>query len=171
MIKNEKLLEFALECLKKGISIFPTGKDKTPLLNWKEFQTRYATEAEVRGWFDTFEDPQLGIVTGKISNLTVVDVEYNDPKTGKLGDPSFLPQETMIVKTGGGGYHYYFLYDPEIRNKARIKDLVDIRGEGGYVVSPYSVSTKGPYSILQELPLLPFPKNLFPKVVDAFTLP
>ena len=171
MVKNEKLLEFALDCLKKGISVFPTGKDKTPLLNWKEFQSRYATEAEVRSWFDTYEDPQIGVVTGKISNLTVVDVEYNDPKTGKLGDPSFLPQNTMIVRTGGGGYHYYFLYDPEIRNKARIKELVDIRGEGGYVVSPFSVSSKGPYSILQNAPLVPFPKELFPKAIDIFSLP
>lgn len=164
MIKNEKLLEFALASIKKGISVFPTGKNKIPLIAWTQYQNRYATEEEVRSWFETFEDPQIGVVTGKISNLTVVDVE-------KGGDPSFLPQETMIVGTGGGGYHYYFLYDPAIRNKARIKELVDIRGEGGYVVSPYSVSDKGPYSILYEVPLQKFPKELFPEKVDIFSIP
>ena len=132
---NLKLLEYALESLSKGISVIPVGKDKIPLVSWKQFQTRYATPEEVSGWFKTFDDPQIGFVTGKISNLTVVDIE-------KGGDPSFLPQETLIVSTGGGGYHYYFTFEEGINNKARIKELVDIRGEGGYVVSPNSVSSR-----------------------------
>lgn len=159
---NEKLLEFALKSLLEDkISIIPVGKNKIPLIPWREFQTRFATKEEVQGWFERFDDPQIGFVTGKISNLTVVDIE-------KGGDPSFLPQETKIVGTGGGGYHYYFEYCEGINNKARIKDLVDIRGEGGYVVSPNSCSEKGPYTLLQELPLIKFPKELFPAKVDVF---
>lgn len=163
-MQNEKLLNYALESLRKGISVIPVGKNKIPLISWKEFQTRYATEEEVRGWFNQFDDPQVGFVTGKISNLTVVDVE-------KFGDPSFLPQETTIVSTGGDGYHYFYKFEEGINNKARIKELVDIRGIGGYVVSPNSVSDKGEYTLLQDKPLLPFPKDLFPEKVDIFTTP
>jgi len=162
---NLELLEYALDSLRDGISVIPVGKNKIPLIPWKEFQTRFATEEEVRTWFYELDDPQLGFVTGKISDLTVVDIE-------KGGDPSFLPQETTIISTGGGGYHYYFHFCQGINNKARIKDLVDIRGEGGYVVSPKSVSDKGPYEIVQEAPrLLPFPKELFPSKVDIFQYP
>jgi len=58
-----------------------------------------------------------------------------------------------------------------VNNKARILPLVDIRSEGGYVVAPGSVSEKGPYTILQDLPLLPFPKELFPEKVEIFSFP
>ena len=163
-MKKEKLFNYALESLKNGISVIPVGKDKRPLISWKEFQTRYASEEELRGWFENFDDPQIGFVTGKISNLTVVDIE-------KGGDPSFLPQDTMIVGTGGGGYHYYFNFEDGVNNKARIKELTDIRSEGGYVVAPNSVSDKGSYSLLQDKPLIQFPKELFPKPFDIFAYP
>ncbi len=153
------LLDEALSLLKKGISVIPVGKNKIPLISWKEFQSRLATEDEVRKWFSPESDAQLGIVTGKISNLTVVDVE-ND------GDPCFLPQNTTIIKTGGGGWHYYYLFCDGINNKARIKDFVDIRSEGGYVVAPGSKSDKGEYSVIKTCPLAPFPSHLFQQKDD-----
>lgn len=161
--KNQ-MVELALSYLKKGWSVLPCGKNKTPLVSWKEFQTRFPTEEEVKKWFEIYPDAQVGIVTGKISNLTVVDAE-------KGADPSFLPQDTMIVGTGGQGYHYLYLYEPGVTNKARIKELIDIRSEGGYIVAAGSVSEKGPYTILQDKPLLPFPKELFPEKVDVFQTP
>jgi len=156
------MFDLAMSFIKRGWSVIPAGKNKIPLIPWKEFQARFPTEQEVRNWFDRFPDGQVGIVTGKISNLTVVDIE-------KGGDPSFLPQDTFIVETGGQGYHYFFRYEEGVGNKARIMKLIDFRSEGGYVVAPGSVSEKGPYTILQDVPLLPFPKELFPAKVDVFT--
>lgn len=158
------MYNLALSYLKRGWSVLPCGKNKVPLISWKEFQTRFPTETEVKGWFERFPDGQVGIITGKISNLTVVDFE-------KGADPSEFPQETLIVQTGGLGYHYFYLYEEGVTNKARIKELVDIRSEGGFVVAGGSVSEKGPYTILQDKPLLPFPKQLFPEKVDAFSFP
>src|ERR1035437_3231707 len=105
MENKEKMINLALGYLKRGWSVIPCGKDKVPSIPWKEFQTRYATEEEVRSWFEKYPEAQVGIVTGKISGITVVDVEGKDPETGEMGDPSFLPQETMIVSTGGKGLH------------------------------------------------------------------
>ncbi|MFA6325212.1 MAG: bifunctional DNA primase/polymerase, partial [Candidatus Paceibacterota bacterium] len=164
MDNKQKMIELALSYLKKGWSVIPCHKSKIPAIPWRDFQTRYATPEEVVSWYETNPDAQVGIVTGKISNLTVVDVEDH-------GDPSFLPQETMIVHTGGNGYHYFFKYEPGVTNKARIKELVDIRSEGGYVVAPGSCSEKGAYVILQDVPLLSFPKELFPEKVDIFQYP
>lgn len=137
----------------KKFSVIPTGKDKIPLATWRDYQNRFATDEEIERW-SNIPDVQLGIVTGSLSNLTVVDVE-------KGGDASFLPQNTTIVETGGGGAHFYFQNCPEVKNKARIRELVDIRSEGGYVVAPGSISSKGNYTLIQDLPLLPFPKDLF----------
>lgn len=153
---NEKMFKLAMSYLSRGWSVIPCGKDKRPLINWKEFQNRKASPTEILSWFEKFPEAQIGIVTGKISNLCVVDIE-------KGGDTSFLPQNTMIVKTGGRGFHYLFLFEEGITNKARIRELTDIRSEGGYIVAAGSVSEKGPYEIIKDVPLLPFPKELFPE--------
>lgn len=163
-MNNEKpMFKLAMSYLARGWSVLPCGKNKIPVIPWKFLQERYPTEQEVRSWFDKYPDAQVGIVTGKISNLTVVDFE-------KGADPSDFPQNTLIAKTGGSGYHYFYLFDEGMNNKARIKDLVDIRSEGGYVVAPGSCSEKGSYEILQDVPLLPFPKHLFAgDKVDIFS--
>jgi hypothetical protein len=132
-MNENPMYKLALSYLYRGWSILPCGKDKRPLVPWKAYQENYPTPDEVKKWFELYPEAQVGIITGAISNLTVVDVE-------KGGDPSFLPQDTMIVSTGGGGYHYFFKFEPAMSNKARIKKLVDIRSEGGYVVAPGSGS-------------------------------
>jgi hypothetical protein len=134
------------------------------LVSWTEFQTRYPSKSEILEWFEKFPEAQIGIITGPISNLTVVDFE-------KGADPSEIPQDTMIVESGNKGYHYYFQYEPSMTNKARIKPLTDVRSKGGFVVAAGSTSEKGTYTLLQDLPLLPFPKELFPPKIDIFQYP
>ena len=131
--KNE-MLEQALLYLKRA-SIIPVGPGKIPLIHWKEFQSRKPTEEEVVGWFKKWPKANIGIVTGKLSNIAVVDVEYG-------GDPSGWPK-TATVKTGGGGKHFYYTYAEGVGDKVKIKPLTDIRGEGGFVVAPPSVHSSG----------------------------
>ena len=114
---NEKLLNIALSSVKVDkISVIPVSRNKIPLIKWTEFQNRIATENEIKSWFQNFPDMQLGFVTGALSNLSVIDIEVG-------GDPSFLPQETFIVQTGSGGWHYYYKYQEGLQNKARIKRM------------------------------------------------
>lgn len=122
-----------------GWSVIPLNKNKEPLIKWGEFSKRIATDEEVDAWLTQFPEAQIGIVTGEISNLVVVDVEAG-------GDSSMYPS-TLTVKTGGGGYHFYYQYPGKVtKNATRIAELTDIRGDGGYVVAPPSVSSKGAYS-------------------------
>ena len=121
------LKEIALRYLKNGKSIFPVGKDKKPLIAWDEYQTRLATVDEVEKWWDLYPEANIGIVTGKISGITVIDFDLDSE------DYKTFP-ETLTVRTGSGGYHLYYQYYP-IRNKTGILPHVDIRGDGGYVVA------------------------------------
>ena len=150
------MLEEALNYLGRA-SIIPVGKDKKPLIGWKEYQTRKPTEDEVREWFNKWPDANIGIVTGKISNLVVVDVESGGSIEG-------LP-DTQKCKTGNGGWHFYYEYVEGIDNSARIRPLTDIRGEGGFVVAPPSVTQYqkngkpqgGKYEWLNHVAVQPLP--------------
>lgn len=137
--------ELAKAYAAQGWSVIPVGSDKRPTVAWKEFQTRIASDTEIDKWWESSPDAQVGVVTGKISNLTVIDVESD-------GDFNIVLDETFTVQTGGGGRHFYFQYDEAFTNAVRIFPSVDVRSEGGYVVGPGS-TTKALYSALNALPV------------------
>ncbi|MDD4988486.1 MAG: bifunctional DNA primase/polymerase, partial [Candidatus Izemoplasmatales bacterium] len=138
------LLPLALTYLQRGYSVIPVGPEKRPLISWKEFQSRLATTEELVKWWTENPDAQIGIITGKVSNLTVIDVEAE-------GDFGIVTDQTYIIETGGKGRHYYFKYEPEFRNAVRIFPLVDVRSEGGYVVAAGSTTSKGAYTAVNTL--------------------
>lgn len=166
-----KALQYVLV---SGYSIIPVGKDKRPLLaSWKEYQDRLPTEDEIKEWYTKWPAANIGIVTGKVSGITVVDVDSYKENTATVAK---FPK-TLTVKTGNGGFHLYYEYTPGLTVSANAySDLpgVDIRSDGGFVVAPPSVTaylkngTKsgGEYSFVGYDPIVPFPTNLIsPKKV------
>lgn len=175
-----ELLSTAQTYLARGLSIIPVGKDKRPLVKWQEFQNRLPTLQEVNKWFGTHEKNKdggegaffkpgevsgIGIVTGKLSNLSVVDVDVH-----KGGKTNGLPP-TLIAKTQSGGWHYYYRYLPGLPNKADIKPGIDIRSEGGYVIAPPSRGEKGTYEWVLEEDPQPFPVEQFQLEIEEAQLP
>ncbi|HLC20438.1 hypothetical protein A3E97_01590 [Candidatus Uhrbacteria bacterium RIFCSPHIGHO2_12_FULL_47_12] len=110
--------------------------------SWESFQKKQVTHDLLQAWWNYAPKSNIGIVTGKISNLIVVDI---DPKNG--GNESFkklhLPQ-TYMVKTGGDGAHYYYNWPHHTLAPNKIGYLpgVDLKGDGGYVVAPPSIHDK-----------------------------
>jgi hypothetical protein len=127
---------------------------KTPPIAWKEFQERFTTNKEIDAWDDSWS---VGIVTGKLSGLGVIDID-ND--AGYAGLAKLLPDgfKCPRVSTPRGGSHLYCKYTPAIRNKVRKGvDGVDFRGEGGLVVAPPSPKYTwddgfGPDTMLPKVP-------------------
>lgn len=154
-MEENTLLTNALGYLGKGLSVIPIGKDKKPFLErWLMYQNRLPTEQEIKQWWTQWPDANIGIVTGKLSGITVVDIE----RGGKTED---MPP-TRIAKSGGGGWHYYYKYQEGIGNKARIRELTDIRGDGGYIIAPPSVHGSGNrYAWVLEDDMTEFPTALF----------
>jgi len=159
--------ESALKLLAKGVSIIPIGKNKRPLIpTWVEFQAKRALPATVEGWYDTFPEANIGGLTGAISGFVVIDI---DPRHG--GSLDSLPKSalnTTTIKTGNGGYHLYYKYQKGITNKAGVFPGIDIRGDGGYVVMPPSVTdyeedgkkVGGKYSVFKDVPMAVFPSEI-----------
>ena len=58
-----------------GFSLIPLQPhDKRPAIPWKPYQDRHPTTEEVTAWFAD-ESANIGIVTGRISDLTVLDCD------------------------------------------------------------------------------------------------
>ncbi len=112
-----------------GFNIIPV-QNKVPMIAWKEFTERLQTSEERQKFLNSGE--QLGIVTGKVSKIFVLDDD------GGLDHGKYPIPKTWEARTPRGGAHYYFRWTSELENKITTKTeilpKVDVRGEGGYVV-------------------------------------
>lgn len=150
-------MNMALGYIKQGISIVPIPhKEKSPSIPWKEYQSRIATEEEVKSWFQD-KQQNVGIVTGSLSGITVVDVDVD-----KGGNESIvkLGISSPITALSSRGYHLYYKYCPDtdkIKTVVGVFPGVDIRSEGGLIVAPPSIHSSGKRYIWRNL--LPFNKS------------
>lgn len=163
-----------LSCHWSVIPVLP-GK-KRPMVRWAEYQTRLPTQQEVETWYARQPNANLGIVTGSLSGILVIDVD-----AGHGGDESLkelvrlhgpLPP-TVTAITGGGGRHLYFRHPGgEIHNRVGLYPGIDLRGDGGYVVAPPSLHASGKHYVWTKArsPLdvgpVPLPPWLLEQVAD-----
>jgi len=159
------LLDEALQYAQRGWSVFPvyqavsagvcscpegvacTSVGKHPRTQ-QGFKAATTDEAIIQDWWARWPKANIGIATGNVSKLVVIDV---DPRNG--GDESLRQLEDshgdlssgLVVQTGGGGQHIYFTYpDGGIDLKSHVLTVgVDIKADGGYVVAPPSLHASG----------------------------
>jgi len=152
------LLEYAEKYLARGISVFPVNPNtKKPIIeSWKKYQTERPTRDELRNWFSSGKNAGIAIVTGRISNLFVVD--FDRYKTGFSEETALalIPDSVVAptARTMSGGQHMYFQYPSEVNATIRsaIAPAIDYRGEGGYVVAPPTENMLGGKICLGNIP-------------------
>ncbi len=142
-----RCLQAALEYLQDGWSVIPLEpRGKKPLVKWKDYETLSATKEQVCAWWKKWPDANVGIVTGTISDLLVLDIdgeEGNATLTGLEKTHGPLPL-TRTAKTGKGRHLYFTFPSTSIGSTASVLgNGVDVRGEGGYVVAPPSIHKNG----------------------------
>ena len=132
-----------------------------PYLKWgrKENFIKNIKELEAMGAiYKTEEDGKkmggqltgMAIITGEKSRIMVIDLDMNH-KDGVDGIESFnniikdFTEEekesilnTFTVKTPRGGNHLYFKYKKGLTNKANYAPGIDIRSDGGIIISPHT---------------------------------
>lgn len=139
-------MKAALDYINQGYSVIPLqprGKKPIPGFKWAEYCERRATKTEITAWWTQYPMANIGIITGFISKLIVVDVDRNRGGNENLVYDS-MPTG-LISKTGSGGFHLFYSMPQE---QEQIKNVVtggglDLRGERGYVVAPPSVHSNG----------------------------
>ena len=66
----------ALAYLARGWSVIPLRPgEKRPLVRWEQYQKRPPSADELSGWFTAWPKANVGIVTGSVSGLVVLDID------------------------------------------------------------------------------------------------
>jgi putative DNA primase/helicase len=162
-------LQYALKYHELGFSIAPLEpKKKTPLTGFDldKYFNQQATKDALVGWFDNTAN-NIAIITGAISKIFALDIDGERAGAYLQGCMASLRpslqqaiQSTMSSKTGNGGYHLIFRYNPEEFKPEGLKTKklwidptriahseIAIKAEGGYIVAPPSIhpDTGRPY--------------------------
>lgn len=157
-----ELLNAALAYQRDGFSVIPIqAREKKPLISWEEYQNRRATEEEINAWWAKWPEANVGLVTGAVSGLVVIDLDTVEAKD-KLKDlvPGFDFSAVPRSRTGNGWQIFFKHPGLTITNRAGVLPGLDVRGDGGYVVAPPSIHPNGKaykweVPINGELPKLP----------------
>lgn len=152
----QKRLEGAAKTyLHMQYSVIPVFGDARPqqtkvaAIAWKAYQQRRATASDFAHWFNRCGYQGLAIVTGRISNLVVLD--FDDANLAQ----SFATQyphlaETRIVKSAGRGLpHYYFHLPPHLQITSQRAQGVDLQSDGRYVLAPPTSIAGKPYRVVR----------------------
>lgn len=128
-----------------GLEIFPCDANGKKPLTKHGFKDASADELVINDWWDKYPDANIGLPTGKINNLVVVDVDVKNGADGMASLKQLQDEcgefNTRIVHTPSGGLHFYFSYPDDantIKNRTNMKPGIDIRADGGYVIAPGS---------------------------------
>lgn len=147
-MKEEAIKYLSKDGYREALSIIPLS-GKNPFKNSHGYKDATKDKKQIEKWWTEHPRANIGIATGKINNLLVIDVDIKHDQ-GKYGDESLRDLEkelgelpkTWTVITGSGGLHYYFKYPEghEISISAsQLGECLDIRANGGYVVAPPSI--------------------------------
>jgi len=158
--------KFIQEYLDRGFSLIPLKNNgKEACIKWKIYQSQRAGLEDILSWYIKFPGANIGIITGKISKLVVIDVD----------DPSILPElfkrlpeaeKTTRVKTRRC-YHFYFSYNGNgIRSIDNFLDLgCEFRAEGRLVVACPSIIDNFTYHFIIPLSeIKPLPEYIIERL-------
>jgi Bifunctional DNA primase/polymerase, N-terminal len=139
-------LEQALKYTNR-VPVFPCRCDggprlrKTPLTR-NGFKDASCDPTMIREWWTRWPHALIGMPTGEITGLVVLDVDVKRPDANGFDSLEDLgrsiPIETPMAHTESGGLHIYFRCpQQDVRNSAgRIGAGLDVRANGGYVILP-----------------------------------
>ena len=176
------LKDAALGYARRGWSVFPLhgiennvctcgydckapGKHPVSSLALHGFHDATTDPAVIGEWWDKKPNSNIGIATGQVSNLWVLDVD--NKRSVEIAPDVLIPEGqasirqaeeennerfpvTLTATTGSGGRHYLYEYpggygdgESSYTNRASILPSVDVRADGGYIVAAPSHHISG----------------------------
>jgi hypothetical protein len=140
------MLQTALALIKHGLAVFPCR----PHTKWPA-TTHGCLDAStnpdvVTSWWQANPNFNIAIATGQRSNVFVLDADGLDgqEELGRIEARYGNLPKTLQTVTPDGMHYYFRMPSVPVRNSAsRVAHKVDVRGEGGYALSPPSIHPTG----------------------------
>lgn len=129
-----------------GVPVFPCAAgDKVPLI-FKGRGSRDATTnlRQVEAWWRRSPNANIGVPTGTVSGLSVVDVDVHGTNgydaLNRADRAGLVSGWEFLVRSPTGGLHLYYpaSEDAEQRSWQVGAAGIDFRGDGGYIIAPPS---------------------------------
>lgn len=131
-------LKTALDFAERSIPVFPL-KGKAPLTP-HGFKDASTDPRRLHLWGNRYPSANIGIPTGGVSGLVVVDRDGDSDLARQIWDS--LPP-TVEVATARGTHRYYFVPKGTRVKSRKLAEDVDLKADGGYVVAPPSTHPRG----------------------------
>ena len=144
---QERRLQTALDYADRGWRVLPVwipkdGSTKRPFINdWTNAAS--IDKDTIKGWWEQWNNANIGILTGADSGIWVIDVDIKDGKNGletlteHFGSKfDWDTKRWLTGKTPTGGIHFIVRWNPEhpVKSKSAVLEGIDTRGHGGQIV-------------------------------------
>jgi hypothetical protein len=128
-----------------GVPVFPCVVEGKRPLTRRGFLDASSDPEQVAAWWSRTPYANIGIPTGAVSGVVVVDVDVHGTHDGRAAfqratDAGLVDGAGLLVRTPTGGVHVYFpaTLGSEQRSWQAATAGVDFRGDGGYIIAPPS---------------------------------
>jgi hypothetical protein len=158
-IESKAALDAALKLASEGLACLPVGGNKHPTVPKDKggnggVYTASTDGHILRDLWCNHPGPLVGVATGTISNIDVLDIDQKPEGRAWWADNRHRIPKTRAHRTRSGGLHLVFRHASGSRNSAgRIARGIDTRGDGGYVI--WWPATGLP--VLSDAPVAPWP--------------
>lgn len=140
------MLERALAYTELGWAVFPLIPNSKRPLTQNGFKDASKDPAVIKRWWAQHPAANVGLATGEVSGLVVVDIDVKNGAKGKESlDLLSGMTPTLTAQTPSGGWHLYYASPGPTRCRTGLLPGIDIKADGGYVVAPASQITGKPY--------------------------
>ena len=133
---HQKTVAEALHLARFGLAVLPVLPSKRPACP-NGFKNATSNPAAIRTLFATYPAPLIGVATGEVSEIDVLDLDL--PRHAEAREwyeaNRHLLGSTRANKTRSGGLHLLYKHSKSLRcSVGRPVVGVDVRANGGYIV-------------------------------------
>jgi hypothetical protein len=157
------LLAAALDYATRGWYVFPCRPGAKMPLTARGHLEASVNPDQINMWWGMHPNANIGVAVAP-SGLVVLDVDTAEGKPGlaSLGEINAHLPETLLARTGRGGYHGVFLRPEDMPAQRRIgfRPGLDLLGDGYFVAAPSVLTGGAMYRWERLMPPAPLPSIL-----------